>query len=47
MLEEEVSALQDIRRVGSNNPAREAIRVRESYTSYFSAEGAVPWQPTA
>ncbi|KAK0132279.1 hypothetical protein N1851_023177 [Merluccius polli] len=36
--------LQDIRRVRSNNPGP---HVRESYTSYFSAERAVPWQPTA
>ena len=43
--EGEVSVLQDLRRVGSNNAAREAIRVRETYASYFSAEGAVPWQP--
>lgn len=45
--EGEMSVLQDIRRVGSNNAAREAIRVRETYASYFAAEGAVPWQPMA
>lgn len=45
--EGEVSLLQGLRRVGSNNAAREAIRVRETYASYFSAEGAVPWQPTS
>ena len=43
--EGEVSVLHDLRRVGSNNAAQEAIRVREIYASYFSAEGAVPWQP--
>ena len=43
--EREVLVLQDLRRVGSNNASREAIRVREIYASYFSAEGAVPWQP--
>ncbi|KAJ8372608.1 hypothetical protein AAFF_G00280730 [Aldrovandia affinis] len=37
-------ALQGIRRVGTNNTTREAIHVRETLASYFSAEGAVPWQ---
>ncbi|KAJ8371645.1 hypothetical protein AAFF_G00303650 [Aldrovandia affinis] len=36
--------LQPIRRVGTNNATREAIHVRETLASYFSAEGAVPWQ---
>lgn len=43
----ETSVLQGLRRVGSNNAAREAIRVRETYASYFSAEGAVLWQPSS
>ncbi|KAL7406921.1 hypothetical protein ABVT39_000170 [Epinephelus coioides] len=43
--EEDVLVLQGLRRVGSKNAAREAIRVRETYTDYFSAEGAVAWQP--
>lgn len=37
--------LQPISRVGSNNATREAIRVRETFTSYFTNEGAVTWQP--
>ena len=36
---------QQVRRAGSNNAAQEAIRVRESFVSYISAEGAMPWQP--
>ncbi|CAL8314675.1 unnamed protein product [Boreogadus saida] len=28
----------------SCNSVREAIRIREAFTSYFSAEGTVPWQ---
>ena len=43
--EGEVSVLQDLIKVGGNDAAREAIRVREIYASYISAEGAVPWQP--
>ncbi|XP_055766989.1 uncharacterized protein LOC129844858 isoform X1 [Salvelinus fontinalis] len=42
--EEESAALQDVSRMGSNHAAREAIRVREIFTSYFFKEGAVPWQ---
>ncbi|XP_071216440.1 uncharacterized protein [Salvelinus alpinus] len=42
--EEESAALQDVSRMGSNNAAREAIRVQEIFTSYFFKEGAVPWQ---
>uniref|UniRef100_A0A4W5LL30 Uncharacterized protein n=1 Tax=Hucho hucho TaxID=62062 RepID=A0A4W5LL30_9TELE len=42
--EEKSAALQDISSMGSNNAAREAIRVREIFTSYFFEEGAVPWQ---
>ncbi|KAL1250685.1 hypothetical protein QQF64_018481 [Cirrhinus molitorella] len=36
-----------ISRVGSNNAAREAMRVRDTFVNYFCAEGAVPWQPQA
>ncbi|RXN10421.1 nuclease HARBI1 [Labeo rohita] len=39
-------SLQSLGRVAANNSAREAIRVRDSFMAYFSAEGAVPWQPT-
>uniref|UniRef100_A0A8C5B2S4 DDE Tnp4 domain-containing protein n=1 Tax=Gadus morhua TaxID=8049 RepID=A0A8C5B2S4_GADMO len=31
-------------RVAANNSAREAIRIREAFTSYFPTEGTVPWQ---
>ncbi|KAM8852503.1 uncharacterized protein ACB058_011334 [Synchiropus picturatus] len=31
-------------RVASNNHSREAVRVRETFTEYFSAEGTVPRQ---
>ncbi|XP_055767304.1 uncharacterized protein LOC129842700 [Salvelinus fontinalis] len=37
--EEESAALQDVSRMGSNNAAREAIRVQEIFTSYFFKEG--------
>lgn len=40
----EVEQLSGLGGVAANNQAREAIRVREVFTSYFSAEGAVPWQ---
>lgn len=40
----EVEQLSGLGGVAANNHAREAIRVREVFTSYFSAEGAVPWQ---
>lgn len=40
----EVEPLPGLGRQAANNSAREAIRVREAFTSYFSAEGAVPWQ---
>ncbi|KAG7467890.1 hypothetical protein MATL_G00137030 [Megalops atlanticus] len=43
----EAAGLQEVTRVGSNNSTREAICVRETFVSYFSAEGAVPWQPVA
>uniref|UniRef100_A0A3B3T7F3 Zgc:194221 n=1 Tax=Paramormyrops kingsleyae TaxID=1676925 RepID=A0A3B3T7F3_9TELE len=43
----EAAGLQEVTRVGSNNPTREAIRVREKFMTYFSTEGAVPWQPVA
>ncbi|XP_058628314.1 uncharacterized protein zgc:194221 [Onychostoma macrolepis] len=39
-------SLQSLGRVAANNSAREAIRVRDSFMAHFSAEGAVPWQPT-
>lgn len=35
------AALQGIHRVGTNNASREALHVRETFTKYFSAEGAV------
>lgn len=28
----------------ANNSAREAIRISQAFTSYFSAEGSVSWQ---
>ncbi|KAK6316559.1 hypothetical protein J4Q44_G00119590 [Coregonus suidteri] len=40
--EERSAALQDVSRMGANNAAREAIHVREIFTSYFFEEGAVP-----
>ncbi len=45
--EMEVSVLQDMRRMGSNNAAKKAMHVREIYASYLSVEGAVPWHPRA
>ncbi|CAM4571098.1 unnamed protein product [Leuciscus chuanchicus] len=33
-------------RVAANNSSREALQVREVFMEHFSAEGAVPWQPT-
>ncbi|KAL2092787.1 hypothetical protein ACEWY4_012585 [Coilia grayii] len=36
--------LQGVSRMGTNNATREALRVRDSFASYFSEEGAVPWQ---
>ncbi|KAM6926036.1 uncharacterized protein PEZ65_009648 [Lycodopsis pacificus] len=42
----EVEPLPDLGRIAANNSAREAIRVREAFTAYFSAEGTVPWQDT-
>ncbi|XP_061584677.1 uncharacterized protein zgc:194221 [Cololabis saira] len=44
--EGEGSVMQGLRRSASHNAPREAIRVREVYASYLSAEGAVAWQPT-
>ncbi len=43
----EAAGLQEVTRMGSNNATREAIRVREKFMTYFSTEGAVPWQPVA
>ncbi|KAK6320567.1 hypothetical protein J4Q44_G00096740 [Coregonus suidteri] len=37
--EERSAALQDVSRMGANNAAREAIHVREIFTSYFFKEG--------
>jgi hypothetical protein len=42
--EEKSAALQDVSRMVSNNAGREAICVREIFTSYLFEEGAVPWQ---
>ncbi|KAK6302169.1 hypothetical protein J4Q44_G00282220 [Coregonus suidteri] len=39
--EERFAALQDVARMGANNAAREAIHVRETFTTYFFKEGAV------
>ncbi|KAK7158518.1 hypothetical protein R3I94_004979 [Phoxinus phoxinus] len=33
-------------RVAANNSTREALQVRKVFMEHFSAEGAVPWQPT-
>ena len=44
MPEEKSAALQDVAGMGANGAAREAIRVREIFPSYFLEEGAVPWQ---
>ncbi|XP_059929865.1 uncharacterized protein LOC132473670 [Gadus macrocephalus] len=33
-------------RVAANNAGREAIRIRETFTSYFSAEGTLSWHDT-
>lgn len=39
------SGMQGITRQGANNSSREAVRMRETYTSYFSSiHGEVPWQ---
>lgn len=39
------SSMQGITRQGANNSSREAVRMRETYTSYFSSiHGEVPWQ---
>ncbi|KAL7387696.1 hypothetical protein ABVT39_027602 [Epinephelus coioides] len=40
----DVKPLPGLGRVAANNSAREAIRVRETFTAYFSTEGTVPWQ---
>ncbi len=42
----EVEPLPGLGRLAANNSAREAIRVWETFTSYFSTEGTVPWQDT-
>ncbi|CAL8377342.1 unnamed protein product [Gadus morhua 'NCC'] len=40
----EVDPLPGLGRVAANNSVREAIRIREAFTSYFSAGGTVPWE---
>ncbi|KAK0137444.1 Protein ALP1-like [Merluccius polli] len=40
----EEDPLPGLGRVAANNSVREAIRIREAFTSFFSAEGTVPWQ---
>ncbi|KAG7473964.1 hypothetical protein MATL_G00101450 [Megalops atlanticus] len=40
----EAEAMATVGRIAANNAGREAIRVRETFTSCFSTEGAVPWQ---
>ena len=42
--DQESAFLHEAPRMGSNNPARAAIRVRDAFTAYFNAEGAVSWQ---
>eukprot|EP00064_Thunnus_orientalis_P009973 superscaffoldBa00001307_g9999 len=42
--EENITALQHVRRAGTNNSTLEAIAVREAFNSFFSATGKVPWQ---
>ncbi|XP_059895044.1 uncharacterized protein LOC132447999 [Gadus macrocephalus] len=39
-----VEPLPRLGRVAANNAGREAIRIRETFTSYLSEEGAVSWQ---
>ena len=39
-----VEPLPRLGRVAANNAGREAIRIRETFTSYFSEEGTVSWQ---
>lgn len=38
--EEEIIALL----VGSNNVAQEVVQVRETLGTYFTVQGAIPWQ---
>ena len=40
----EVEPLPGLGRLAANFSGREAIRMRETFISFFSAEGAVPWQ---
>lgn len=38
--------LRSVTRQGTNNACREAVRIREAYTTYFSSEaGSVEWDP--
>ncbi|CAL8285288.1 unnamed protein product [Boreogadus saida] len=41
-----VLPLPGLGRVAANNAGREAIRIRETFTSYFSAEGTLSWHDT-
>ncbi|CAL8383211.1 unnamed protein product [Gadus morhua 'NCC'] len=41
-----VLPLPGLGRVAANNAGREAMRIRETFTSYFSAEGTVSWHDT-
>ncbi|KAL2102070.1 hypothetical protein ACEWY4_003831 [Coilia grayii] len=41
----DAAGLLPVTRVGSNNSTREAIRVKETFMSYFTNEGTVTWQP--
>lgn len=40
----DADGLQAVDRLGARNATREAMRIRQQLTSYFSEEGAVPWQ---
>ncbi|KAM3619274.1 uncharacterized protein V6R79_005436 [Siganus canaliculatus] len=40
----DMELLPGLGRVAANNSGREAIRVRDTFSSYFSAEGAVQWK---
>ncbi|CAL8275229.1 unnamed protein product [Boreogadus saida] len=41
-----VLPLPGLGRVAANNAGREAIRIPETFTSYFSAEGTLSWHDT-
>ncbi|XP_033978104.1 protein ANTAGONIST OF LIKE HETEROCHROMATIN PROTEIN 1-like [Trematomus bernacchii] len=42
--DEATPTLLDAPRMGSNNATRRSIQLRETFSSYFNEEGAVPWQ---